>query len=100
MTTDVKIENKVAVLLKPPKLWKVVFHNDDQTPMEFVIGLLMAIFKHNEEKAKDITLEIHNSGYGVAGIYIHEIAEQKGLESTHISREKGYPLMITLEKDE
>lgn len=100
MVTDVKIEDKVSISLKAPKLWKVVFHNDNQTPMDFVIGLLIAIFKHNETEAKEITLEIHNSGYGVAGIYTHEIAEQKGTEATHISREKGYPLLITIEKDE
>ena len=45
MTAEAKIEEKIVVALQPPKLWKVVFHNDDQTPMEFVIELLTSVFK-------------------------------------------------------
>lgn len=99
MSTDVKIDEKVTVSLQPPRLWKVVFLNDDKTPMEFVISLLMSIFKHSQESAEQITLEIHNSGSAVVGIYSHEIAEQKGVEATAISRKNGYPLQINIEQD-
>lgn len=100
MTTETKIDEKVNTSVKLPSLWKVIFHNDDQTPMEFVVDLLMIIFKRSEDEAKKITLEIHNTGSGVAGIYHHEIAEQKGIESTNIARQNGHPLVISLEKDE
>jgi len=99
MTTDVQIEEKVTVALQPPKLWKVVFFNDDQTPMEFVIELLVNVFKHNETIARDLTLEIHNTGSAVAGVYPYEIAEHKGLEATHLSRANGFPLRITVEEE-
>jgi len=43
MTTEIKMDEKVAVSVQPPKLWKVVFLNDDSTPMEFVIELLTGV---------------------------------------------------------
>jgi len=99
MSTDTAVEEKVVVLLQPPPLWKVVCLNDDQTPMELVIDLLTGIFKHTETKAKDITLEIHETGSGIAGIYPFEIAEQKGMEATAVARQHGSPLRITVDQE-
>jgi ATP-dependent Clp protease adaptor protein ClpS len=99
MTTEIKIDEKVTVSLQPPKLWKVIFLNDDQTPMEFVIELLTTIFKHTADVARDLTLEVHNEGAAVVGTYNHEIAEQKGLEATQSARSNGFPLKITIEQE-
>jgi len=99
MTTDVMIEEKVVVNLQPPKMWKVIFLNDDQTPMELVIELLTGVFKHTETRAKEITLEIHNSGSAVAGVYTFEIAEQRAIEATNIARSNGSPLRIQVEEE-
>jgi ATP-dependent Clp protease adaptor protein ClpS len=99
MSTDIQIKNTVLTKLQPPKLWKVVFLNDDQTPMRLVIELLTTIFKHSEEAAAEITLEIHNTGSGVAGVYRYEIAEQKTVESTTIARSLGSPLKIHIEQE-
>lgn len=97
MSADVKFDEKVVTALQPPKLWKVVFLNDDFTPIELVIELLTTVFKHSEERAKEITLEIHNTGSGVAGTYSYEIAEQRGIEATNIARSNGAPLKIVVE---
>jgi ATP-dependent Clp protease adaptor protein ClpS len=99
MSTEIKVKETVVVSLQPPNLWKVVFFNDDQTPMELVIDLLTGIFKHSESSAKDITLEIHESGSAVAGVYAFEIAEQKGMEATASARQNGSPLRITVEQE-
>lgn len=99
MSTEITVEEKVVVTLQLPKLWKVIFLNDDQTPMELVIDLLTDIFRHNETKAKDITLEIHEQGSAVAGVYSFEIAEQKGMEATTVARSNGSPLRITVEQE-
>jgi ATP-dependent Clp protease adaptor protein ClpS len=99
MTTATNVEEKVVVALQPPKLWKVIFLNDDQTPMELVIELLTGIFKHTESTAKDITLEIHETGSGIAGVYPFEIAEQKGIEATGVARSNGSPLRIQVEEE-
>jgi ATP-dependent Clp protease adaptor protein ClpS len=99
MSTEAKIQEKVVVSLQPPKLWKVIFLNDDSTPMELVIEILTTIFKHSQEKAKDITLEIHNTGSGIAGVYPYEIAEHLGIEATTIARSSGSPLRIQVEQE-
>jgi len=100
MTTEAKIEEKIKVSLQPPKMWKVVLLNDDHTPMEFVMELLTKIFRHSENNARDLTMEIHNTGSAVAGVYAHEIAEQRGIESTQLARANGFPLQITLEQEQ
>jgi ATP-dependent Clp protease adaptor protein ClpS len=100
MSTEIQFDEKVKVGLQPPKMWKVIFLNDDHTPMEFVMELLTSIFRHSEEEARTITLEIHNSGSAVVGVYTHEIAEQRGLESTQLARSNGFPLRITLEQEQ
>lgn len=99
MSTEAQIEEKIITSLQPPKMWKVIFLNDNQTPMEFVIDLLTQIFKHNDSKAKELTLEIHQTGSAVVGIYTHEIAETKGIESTTLARNNGFPLQITIEME-
>ena len=99
MTTEVKIDEKIVTSLQPPKMWKVILLNDNQTPMELVIDILTKIFKHSEDRARQITLEIHNEGSGIAGIYTFEIAEQRGLEATNTARANGSPLRIQVEQE-
>ena len=99
MTAEIKIQEKITVLIQPPSNYKVVFQNDDHTPMEFVIELLTTIFSHSESAARDITLEIHNEGCAVVGIFNHEIAEHKAVEATKLSRINGFPLQIEIEKE-
>jgi len=52
------------------------------------------------EDAKNITLEIHNTGSAVVGVYTHEVAEQRGIDATTVARHNGHPLQITLEQDQ
>jgi ATP-dependent Clp protease adaptor protein ClpS len=99
MTTEVKNQEKIVVALQPPKMWKVVFLNDNETPMELVIELLTKIFKHTESRAKEITIEIHETGAGIAGVYTYEIAEQRGIEATNMARANGAPLRIQVEQE-
>jgi len=98
-TTDVIIEEKVKVVISEPKRWKVILLNDDTTPMEFVIGVLIEVFKHTSNSAQDIMLQVHETGSGVAGIYSFEIAEAKAVEATNLSRTNGHPLQIKLEEE-
>lgn len=99
MTTEVKQSEKVVTTLQPPNLWKVVLLNDDVTPMELVIDILISVFNHNETTAKEVTLEIHNSGSGIAGVYNFEIAETMTKEAITIARSNGSPLKIQLEEE-
>jgi ATP-dependent Clp protease adaptor protein ClpS len=99
MSTEIETKQKTKIEVHPPSLWKVIILNDNHTPMEFVIELLTDIFKHNQKSAQDITLEIHNTGSAVVGVYSFEIAEQKGLEATQLSRTNGFPLQIQVERE-
>lgn len=95
--TDVK-EELDNVILEPGK-YKVVIYNDNATPIDFVIAVLIQIFRHSEEVATDLTMKIHNDGSAVAGVYIYEIAEQKGVESTTLARKNGFPLVVKVESE-
>ena len=64
-----------------------------------MVDLLIQIFKHSQESAKDLTMKIHEEGSAVVGVYTFEIAEQKGVEATNLSRSHGFPLQIKLEKE-
>lgn len=97
--TDIVINDKIDFDIKEPRLWKVLLLNDDKTPMDFVIDLLKDVFKHQEETAKTITLDIHNTGSGVAGVYSYEIAEHKGVEVKTIASSQGFPLQVKLEEE-
>jgi ATP-dependent Clp protease adaptor protein ClpS len=97
--TDVQIDEKIKIEITEPKRYKVLFLNDDKTPMEFVIEILMTVFKHTHETAEQITLAVHNEGSGVAGVYNYEIAEQKGVEATHLARQAGFPLQIKIDQE-
>jgi len=97
--TDVVLDEKIEIQSREPKKYKVVFLNDNTTPMDFVIQVLVDIFKHTEETATTITMTIHTEGSGVVGVYTHEIAEQKAIETTTLSRNAGFQLAIKLEEE-
>lgn len=96
---DVKIDEKIKMKITEPDRYSVVFLNDDLTPMDFVIDVLVNVFKHTHDTAKNLTMQIHEDGSAVVGVYTFEIAEQKGVEATTLSRASGFPLQIKVEKE-
>jgi ATP-dependent Clp protease adaptor protein ClpS len=95
----VKTNEKLKIDYKEPSRFKVVFLNDEQTPMDFVVMLLVELFKHSEETAHALTMKIHEEGSGVVGVYSYEIAEQRELEVISICRDNGFPLKVKLEEE-
>ncbi len=83
--------------LQPPSMYKVVLLNDDYTPMEFVIDILISFFRHNEEQATQIMLAVHTQGKGVCGIYTKDIAETKAAQVNQYSRQNKHPLLCEVE---
>ena len=82
-----------------PKKYKVLLYNDDYTPMEFVVHLLEKIFGKGPSEATAIMLAIHNSGLGVAGVYVLDIAESKVAAVHGAAEQRGYPLRAGLEEE-
>ena len=77
-------------------MWKVLFHNDDVTPMDFVTGVLIRFFGHGPMAAHRIMMTVHNRGIGLAGVYPLELAELKQEQTVSAAR-PFYPLRVTLE---
>ena len=82
--------------IKEPKKYCVVFHNDDFTPMDFVVMLLMAIFNKTTEEAEHLMMKVHMEGMAVVGTYSYDIAMTKASYATELSRSEGFPLRITV----
>ena len=97
--TEIVLDEKIKIKNAEPNRFKVIFLNDDTTPMDFVVQVLMEIYKHTEETAAGITMEIHTEGSGVVGVYTHEIAEQKAIETTNLARNHGFQLQVRLEEE-
>lgn len=79
--------------------YKVIFHNDDKTTMQFVIYLLMNVFLHDEPSAKKVMMEVHQEGAAVAGVYPLEVAEMRQDMCHRLARANKFPLKVTLEPD-
>lgn len=91
--TDVAIEEK----LREPRKARVLLLNDDYTSMEFVVRVLMDVFRKNFREATDIMLSVHEKGRGVCGIYPIEIAETKVIMVHARARAEGFPLKCAVE---
>jgi ATP-dependent Clp protease adaptor protein ClpS len=94
---EVKTRTKTNVEVKEPPMFRVIYINDDKTPMEFVISTLIEHFDYTIDSAQDITMAIHETGSAVVAVLPYELAEQKGVEITVAARAEGYPLQIKLE---
>ena len=95
-----KTEETVEQLLATPKEYKVLLLNDDYSTMDFVVDVLMTIFRKTYKQSEDIMLEVHKKGKGLCGIYSYEIAETKVAQVHKKARDKGYPLKAVIEESE
>jgi ATP-dependent Clp protease adaptor protein ClpS len=82
---------------KEPPMYRVLLLNDDYTPMDFVIQILMRFFNMSEELATQTMLQVHTRGVGNCGIFTREIAETKVHQVTEHARSNQHPLMCTME---
>ena len=88
-----EIEEEIT---EPPP-YKVLLHNDDYTPREFVVGILMAFFDMAVDEATRLMWFVHSNGIGECGTYTYEVAETKVHQVTQAARENGFPLKTSLE---
>src|SRR6266487_6590391 len=100
--TDVTTKPRTKVRLKPerPRLHKVILLNDDYTPREFVVTVLKAEFRMNEDQAYRVMMTAHRRGACVIAVYTRDVAETKAKEATELGKSKGYPLFFTTEPEE
>lgn len=84
--------------VKKPPLYRVVMHNDDYTPMDFVVEVLQRFFSLPRDQAVQVMLTVHTRGKAVAGTYSAQIAETKTMQVNEYARAHQHPLLCTMEK--
>lgn len=94
-----ELDTKTRTKLEKPRLYKVVLHNDDFTPMDFVVQILTQLFGKSDAEAYDITMRIHKQGKGIAGIYSKEISEHKVFEVGRLAKHYQHPLLADMEPE-
>ena len=85
-------------IVEPP-MFKVLLHNDNYTTMEFVVEILILVFRRSPEDAVEIMLNVHHKGVGICGVYTYEISETKVNEVHALAKQHGFPLKCTMEKE-
>ncbi len=94
-----QFEEETELLIKPPRKYKVIMHNDDYSTWEFVIDVLRKVFHKNEESAVEITASIHENGRAICGVYGYEVAEMKTSQVHSLAKASGFPLKCTIEEE-
>lgn len=97
-TSTKTVQNRITKLALP-SYYEVVFFNDDETTMDFVVNILMSIFHKTKKQAEALAYEIDGNGEGVAGKYTFDIAETKKEQATLAARAEGFPLQISTRKE-
>src|SRR6266404_7437884 len=97
--TVTKPKTKVKVKTERPRLHKVILVNDDFTPREFVVAVLKAEFRMNEDQAYRVMITAHRRGACVVAVFTKDVAETKATRGTEAGRRRGYPLLFTTEPE-
>ncbi len=93
--TEIVVIDK-GVDLEPPKMYAVIILNDDYTPMDFVVELLMQVFQHNESEAFNIMKTVHEKGEAVAAVYSYDVAESRVASVNVIAQNNEVPLRVEM----
>lgn len=99
MATKIEYGTDTELEIQEPKKYKVILLNDNYSTVEFVIQILMQIFKKNLDEATSITMNIHDNGKGVCGIYTYEIAQTKVAQVKVNARKAEFPLKAIMEEE-
>ena len=93
--TAERIEEKLV----PPAMYNVLLHNDDYTPMDFVIDVLQRFFRLDSEKETEVMLNVHYKEVGICGTFSAEIAETKVMQVINYAKQNEHPLRCSMEKE-
>ncbi|GEK46293.1 ATP-dependent Clp protease adapter ClpS [Halomonas pacifica] len=94
---DLAVQSADPELARPP-MYKVILHNDDFTPMEFVVEVLQTFFHMDQEKAVQVMLAVHTQGKATCGIFTRDIAETKSHQVNQYARECQHPLLCDIDQ--
>ncbi len=83
---------------EPP--WKVLIHNDDVTPYNFVVAILIRIFELTPIIAEHVTYLAHTKGVALVAVLPKSEAERRVGKAHFAARLEGFPLTFSLEPEE
>lgn len=98
MAVQGETRQKSRAQVREPKRYQVIMHNDDYTPMEFVVEILMELFHKPEAEAQALMLQVHHGGRAAVGIYPYDLAVTKIRTAMERAKEEGYPFRLTMEE--
>lgn len=98
MSLQGQLQEKTKTRVREPRLYQVIMHNDDFTPMDFVVLLLEQIFHKEEPEAIRLMYMVHRSGRAAVGTYSYDIAVTKAQAGMSMARAQGYPFRLTVEE--
>ena len=96
MATRGETSQKTRSRIREPKRYQVIMHNDDYTPMDFVVDVLMGVFHKDETEANVLMMKVHQEGEAAVGSYSYDIAYSKLRTATTLAEEEGYPFRLSL----
>lgn len=99
MAIQGQTKEKTRINIREPKHYRVIMHNDDFTSMEFVVEILIDIFKKDTYEAERLMLMVHESGRAAVGTYPYDIAATKVNNALARAKTEGFPFRMTLEED-
>lgn len=94
---DVAAEEKAADQDTDNGRWKVIAHDDPVTTMEFVVRIMVQIFKKPVVFAEAIMWQVHNEGQSVVDVLPKAEAERRVRLATTAARLEGFPFRFTIE---
>jgi ATP-dependent Clp protease adaptor protein ClpS len=78
---------------------RVLIHNDDVTPFDFVIVVLRSVFQLSHEIAEHVALTAHLTGLALVLVRPKAEAERLVARAHMAARIEGFPLSFSLEPD-
>ena len=97
--TGTGVKSRERVLIEEPRQYKVIFHNDDFTTMEFVTDVLRQVFNKPADEAVTLMMKVHREGQAIVGVYSYDVAMTKASQASAMARREGFPLKITCEPE-
>lgn len=82
--------------LKEPNHYAIIMYNDDFTPMDFVVSVLIQVFRKSEQDAVALMMQVHKGGEAIVGKYTYDIAASKRARVMAIAKEAGYPFRVEM----
>lgn len=98
MSVQGETREKTRINIREPRQYKVIMHNDDFTPMEFVVDILIDIFRKDLLEAERLMMTVHERGRASVGIYTYDMAVTKVQTASERARQEGYPFRMTVEE--